>query len=251
MFSLVSNPQQRSKDFFDRIQFESPSTDSDEERRIVEVLSKREHWIGAYRKLEEKFGEFPDALVLKVAFSLEGQQAGWGAGRGSEGRIKFNLKLLGEIQRRTDENEARRKDLRDRGGNVIYRVPPPRIERIIYHELTHVLQREYEAPDWFNEGMAQLVGDDPNNLYAFAVAKKAPQDIDASGVELHDLYARGHLFWMWLESNYAVKKVVELTVFQRKPWKAALEEATGLPWSVLILSERDWSTKQLEKFKSN
>ena len=39
-------------------------------------------------------------------------------------------------------------------------------------------------------------------------------------------------------------------MFQRKPWKEAIEEATGFPWAVLLISEKDWSTKELEKFKT-
>jgi hypothetical protein len=249
ILALLVQGQQRAKDFFDRIEFEVITSDSDEERKVLDVLQKSEHWIGAYRAIETKFGAFPDNLAVKVNFSLKGVEAGWGAGQGAEGRIRFNLKVLGDIQRKRDEIELKRKESQSRGATLVTKVPPAKIDRVIYHELTHVLQREFKAPDWFNEGMAQYLADDPNNLYGFAYHNKPVQEIDAVGVDRGDMYARGHLFWKWLDSRDAVKKVVALTLFDRKEWKAALEEGTGFPWVTLVLSEKAWSEGELQKYK--
>ncbi len=246
---ILTQGQQRAADFFDRIEFGAASPDTDEERKVLELLSKRDHWVGAFRTIERSFGAFPDNLLLKVDFNLQGAEAGWGAGRDSEGKIRFNLKVLGNIQRKRDEIEEKSKEVQARGGKVVYKVPPAKIERVIYHELTHVLQREFKAPDWFNEGMAQYISDDPNNLYGFALSNKPVEEIDAPAEDPHDAYARGHLFWKWLDSRSVVKKVVELTVFQRKEWKDALEEATGLPWAVLVIAEKHWSAAELQKYK--
>ncbi|HLY11596.1 MAG TPA: hypothetical protein VKW04_20005, partial [Planctomycetota bacterium] len=64
-----------------------------------------------------------------------------------------------------------------------------------------------------------------------------------------DLYARGHVFWMWLDSKGAVRKTADLVVAQHRPWKEALEESTGFPWPVLALAEREWSAKEVEKLQ--
>jgi hypothetical protein len=249
ILALLPQGQQRAKTFVDRIEFAAATPDGDEERKVLEMLQKREHWMGAYRTIESRFGTFPDNLALKVEFSLKGLEAGWGAGQGDEGRIRFNLKVLGDIQRRTDEVEAKRKEAQVRGGKLVTKVPPAKIDRVIYHELTHVLQREYKAPDWFNEGMSQYLADDPNNLYSFAYNNKPVQEIDAGVADRNDVYARGHLFWKWLESKDVVKKVVALSIFDRKEWKTALEEGTGFPWVTLVLAEKAWSEGEVQKYK--
>jgi hypothetical protein len=246
---LCAQEQRREADFFDRVEFGATNPDADEERKVLEVLSKREHWIGAFRTIERTFGAFPDNLVVKVDFSLKGPEAGWGAGRGSEGKIRFNLNVLGNIQRKINEIEEKSKEAQARGGKVVYKVPPAKIERVIYHELTHVLQREYMAPGWFTEGMATFVADDPNNLYGFAVANKPIEEIDAALTDPHDSYARGHLFWKWIETRSAVKKVAELALVEHKVWKDALEEGTGFPWAVLVITERKWSAAEIQKYK--
>jgi len=241
--------EQRARDFYDRIQFEAPSPDSDEGRKVAEILLKRENWIGAYRSIEQRLGEMPDNLVLRVDFTLEGEEVGWGGSNGSEGRVRFNLKQLTERQRKIDEIELKRKEATARGQRVVFRVPPIRMERLIYHELTHVFQRGVKAPGWFIEGMAQLISDDPNNLAGFANANKKVLAIDEETLDRNDTYARGHIFWKWIDSKGAAKKAADLAILQRKPWQEALEEATGVPWLLLTLTERDWSAKEVEKLQ--
>jgi hypothetical protein len=121
------------------------------------------------------------------------------------------------------------------------------MERLIHHELTHVFQRGCKAPLWLIEGMAQLISDDPNNLAAYANANKKVQLIDEETLDRNDTYARGHVFWKWIDSKDAAKKAANLIILQRKPWKEALEEASGLPWLVLTLAERDWSAKEVDR----
>jgi hypothetical protein len=98
--------------------------------------------------------------------------------------------------------------------------------------------------------MAQLIGDDPNNVAAFVNANKRVQSIDEESSDRNDAYARGHLFWRWLDSRGAVKKTVDLVILQRMSWKEGLEEATGFPWSILAITERDWSQKEVEKLQA-
>jgi hypothetical protein len=132
---------------------------------------------------------------------------------------------------------------------MVFKVPPVRFDRVIYHELTHVLQQGYDGPLWFLEGMAQLAGDDMNAICGFAVAKKPLKNIDAPLAEKGDNYARGHLFWKWLESRYAVQKTVQHTIFERRPWKESLEDATQQSWASIVATEREWSERELEKLR--
>jgi len=241
---------QRAQEFFDRIRFEPPSPYSDQGRKVADILLKKENWIGAFKTMEQQLGAMPDDLSLKVDFTLEGTDAGWGGSSGGDAKIRFNLKLLTETQKKIEDIEEKRKEAQARGGRMVYRVPPLRMERLIYHELTHVFQRGCEAPGWFVEGMAQLIGDDPNNIAAFSNANKKVVGIDEETLDRNDTYARGHLFWKWLDSKGVVKKTTDLVVFQHRPWKEALEEATGFPWAILILSEREWSANELDRLQS-
>jgi hypothetical protein len=247
---LLPDAEQRAREFFERLRFEAPAPESEEARKVAGILQNRETWIGAYRALEERLGLLPDGLTVSVDFTLEGDEAGFGSGNGREGRVRFNLKQLGERQRRIDETEARRKEAEIRGKHMVYRVPPLRMDRLVYHELTHVFQRGCQAPAWFLEGMAQLMSEDPSNLAAFANENsKKVQSIDEPTSDRNDTYARGHVFWLWLDSKGAARKVADLCVLQGRPWKEALEEATGFPWAVLTVAERNWSEREVEKLR--
>jgi hypothetical protein len=247
LFLVVLRDDDRALRFFERVRFEKPELLDEDGRRVLEIFVKKEHWTGAHRTLEERFGKFPDDLEVVVDFRLEGDQLGSAVGVGSKGKVSFNLKRLIEGQKKLDELERRKKEARAEGRTLVMKIPALKFERIIYHEMTHVLQRAYEAPPWFVEGMAEFVGDDENAIYSYAVSGRRVKDIDDPVAERIDTYARGHLFWNWLEERGAAKKAVELSILQRKPWKEAIEEATKLPWSVIVPSERDWSVKEVER----
>jgi hypothetical protein len=134
---------------------------------------------------------------------------------------------------------------------MVFRVPPAKLERFVPHELCHVLQkqRKVEAPEWFEEGLAQWVGEDPNVLTGFAIAGKKVDVVDAATSDPDDVYARGHLFFLWLDSRGALKKAVRAAFFESAPWKKALEDATGLPWDKLIAAEREWSAVEAAKLR--
>jgi hypothetical protein len=245
----IGADDQRAGEFFERIRFEKPAPDSDEARRVLDILLKKEHWIGAYRALEQKYGPFPDDLAVEVDFTLSGSEVGWGKGQGRGGKVRFNLALLAEQVRKADELQAKIKEAQGRGQKATIKVPPIRIERVIYHELTHVLQRDAEGPGWFIEGMAQLAGDDPNNIASFAHGGKAVQGIDAEGMDRNTVYARGHLFWKWLESVGAAKKTAGLILAGHRSWKESLEEATGQSWLLILVAEQEWSAKEVERLR--
>lgn len=247
---LGPEPRDRAQDFYDRIQFERPSPDSDEGRKVVETLLKKEHWLAAYKAIENLLGPMSDDYALSVDFSLEGKEAGWGGGTADSGRIRFNLKLLTEVQKSTDALYEQIREAEGRGKTVTFKVPPVRIPRLVYHELTHIFQRGNAAPAWFMEGMAQLVSDDPSNIAAFLNEGKKVKSIEEVGADRNDAYARGHLFWKWLDSRGVARKVANISIIQRKSWRDALEEATGSPWAVLVLTEREWSAKEAERLQS-
>jgi hypothetical protein len=241
---------QRALRFFDSIRFQKYEPEGDEGRRVMEILLNKEHWVSAYRTLEEKLGPFPDALILSVDFDFDGEPLARASGKGTEGRVTFNLKRLAEERKKLDALEEERKVLAIQGRSIHFNVPPMRFDRIIYHELTHVFQRNYEAPEWFNEGMAQWIGEDLNCVSTLAYTGAKVDFIDAVSHKKIEIYARGHLFWEWLASLGAARKVVEQTVFRRRPWKEAVEEATGNPWTVALIVEREWSSNEVERIRS-
>ena len=245
----VLAPDLRALQLYERMQFQPADPKDDAARRVVEVLLKKEHWVGAYSSLAEKFGHFPEGLVVTVDFDLPGDELAQGGSRRTKGIVSFNLEKLAEAQRAIDEVLEKKRVAEARGQRFVMTVPPLKFERIIYHELMHVLQQSYDAPTWFLEGMAQLAGEDPNMMYGFALQRKKIRSIDVELTDRGEIYARGHFFWRWLESRHLAQKVVELTVFQRRGWKESLTEASGLSWESLVDTEREWSEKELEKLR--
>lgn len=246
---LAFGLQDRAEKLFERITIEKVEPRSDEERRVVDVLTRKENWLAAIRAVEEKIGTFPEGLTVKATFDWPGDEYAHGGGAGDRGWVRFNLKKLEAYQKKIDAVEQQRIEEEKKGRRVVLRVPPARFDRILWHEMTHVLQRGYDAPDWFREGMAVWVSDDPNCLAAFANLGKKADRIETVLADTNDTYARGHLFWKWLASKELVKKTVDATVIGRKEWKASLEEATGLTWEKLVAAEQEWSAKELEKIR--
>lgn len=238
----------RADTFFERLRFAPVETPDAESRRVVEILKSKEHWVGAYRFLEERFGKFPDNQEVAVDFGLEGdEELGVGGTWGVHGRIRFNLKRLARSQKFLDELEAAKQAAIAEGKRIIVKVPPFRIERVIYHELTHILQRNYDAPEWFLEGMAQYVAGEEHQIYMLAFSGRRLKDIEEPLAKRIDAYGRGHLFWNWLHDRGSAAEAIQLSIILRKGWKEALEEATKLPWSVIVPTEREWSAKQLDE----
>jgi hypothetical protein len=239
----------RAEKFFERVAIQKVDPSSDEERRVVEVLARKEHWVAAFRALEEKVGPFPDETSVKVTFDWAGDEYAHGGATSEKGWVRFNLKKLEQYQKKIDEIDKQRKALEAAGKRAVFRVPPARFDRMIWHELTHVLQRGADAPDWFKEGMAEWVSEDVNVLASFAASDRKVGGIEAPMQEKAETYARGHLFWKWLDSKGAARKTAAATVVARRDWKIALEEATGLPWEKLVAAEQEWSAKEVEKLR--
>jgi hypothetical protein len=245
--AALAADDERANGFFERIRFEKPEAPGEEGRRVLEILLKKEHWVGAYRTLEERFGKFPDDLALSVDFRLQGDKLGSARAGGTKGEISFNFQRLVEGQKKLDDFERLRIQARAEGKVLIVKIPALKFDRIIYHEMTHILQRNYDAPGWFTEGMAEFVADDENAIYSLAASGRRVKEVDDPVAERIDTYARGHLFWNWLDERGAAKKAIELSIVQRRPWKEAIEESAGIPWTVIVPSERDWSIKEVER----
>jgi hypothetical protein len=162
------------------------------------------------------------------------------------------MRRLAEYLEKLDAIEAQRKEFEKAGKRLVYKVPPTKFDRLVYHELTHVLQSGYEAPKWFTEGLASWIGDDPVYLYAFATADKRVGEIDEALEEEDDAYGRGLIFFKWLEQKSgrdALRKLAKETYLDRKPWKESLEKVTGLSWSDLRKEEREWSARRMRGYK--
>lgn len=217
--------------------------------KATALLSDRARWAAGFKTVEDKLGgRFDDATAVEVTWDYEGAEFAKMAG---DLRIRFNLAKLEAYQKKLDELEERRRELAKEGKRMVYRLPPAKIERFIPHELTHVLQkqRKVQAPEWYEEGLAQWVGDDPNVLIGYALSGKAVGRIDEKPADPDDVYARGHLFFKWLDSKGAVRKAVQPAFFDGVAWKKALEDAVGLDWGALVAAEQAWSARELEKLR--
>lgn len=234
----------RIEELVSRVSFRQVETRTPEERTVYATLSRADLWRDAFRSVEKQVGRFPDGLSIEADFEYEGAELAKAAGKGAHGRIRFNLKRLALHRRQMDENDRKRIELEKTGRTLVYKVPPIRIERVIHHEMVHVRQQGYTAPDWFNEGLAVLVGDDPNPLYAFVHAGKEVGLLDLLPNEGLDGYARGHLFWKWLSHQGWAEKTVQLTVVARNDWQTALQAVSGFSWSELVFLEREWSASE-------
>jgi len=241
--------QDRAETLLKLVTFEKVEPADDAERRVLETLTRRENWLEAFRAVEAKLGPFVDGLAIHVSFDWPGDDYAHGGAGPVKGWVRFNLRKLAEYQGKIDALEKQRKDEEKKGRRLVFKVPPARFDRMIWHELSHVLQRGLEAPDWFKEGMAVWTADDPNCLAAFAAAGKKAEPVDSPLSDRNDTYARGHLFWKWLDSKGLVRKVVDPVVSREKGWKKALEEATALPWDKLVAAEQEWSAKELETLR--
>jgi hypothetical protein len=242
---LTGLRDERADRFFDQMKIDPPDLSDDMERRVAVNLLQKEYWVGAYTELANRFGPFPDDLDVSVDFKHPGPEAAVTRCRKKERKVSFNLKMMVDLQKQHDELARRKRE----GKNAEFKVPPMKMDRLIVHEMTHVLQGACDAPQWFIEGMAQLAADDLNAIAKFLHDDKKIRPLDAAISDLNEIYARGHLFWKWLDARGAMPKTVELVFGQRVPWKQALEEAAGRSWTNIVADERDWSVRELQRLK--
>ena len=247
LLGILAWPGQ-AEDFVDNIIFEPPATESELARVGREEVCRRETWLEAYRAIESRLGAMPRRMRLTVKFDWTGPEFAKAAAQNGQGWIRFNPARLEEHVRRMREIEAEKARVARSGGTLVFRVPPVRLDRVVWHELTHVFQSNYSAPEWFNEGMAQWLSEDLNCLSAFVQSGRGVRAIERLGSDRVDLYARGHLFWSWLDSRNVLRLVAQ-SVVDRRPWRAALEDATGLSWDSIVATEREWSEQEVDRLR--
>ena len=245
VLSLAVLPDERAERYFERMKIEAPDLSDDVARRVVVYMLQKEHWVGAFTDVSDRFGRFPDDLELSVDFKLDAEEIGRTSSAGNEWKISFNLKKLVELQKRYDQVEQWKRENK----RMVFKVPPLKMDRLIYHEVTHILQGQFDAPRWFVEGMAQMVGDDLNAVCQFVKDNKSIRGLDNEITDRLETYARGHLFWKWLDTRGATLRTYELAFVKRLPWKQALEEATNRSFANIVAEEREWATQEVQKYK--
>jgi hypothetical protein len=247
-------PEARAKEIVGRMTFpdaESVKAWTDrgpEYKSLADILLRRENWILAVRELEERLGPFGDAWTIEVALDeWDGSLAAKTERGGDKGRIRFNMRRLGEYERKMMALRKQADDLKREGKRMAWKVPPVKYVRLLHHELTHVLQGVHQAPGWFHEGLATWAGADMNYVIAYAHARKPVLSIEVDlSAGPDDEYGRGMMFFRWLESvrgAAGVRKLYRATVVDGREWKPALEEVSGLAWADLVEAERAWSVK--------
>ena len=246
---LVLALQDRADRFFEALRFEDAKPESEPGDRVYAMLRKKENWLEAFRAIEARVGPMPEKIALTVAFDYDGEEVAQAAARGGAGRIRFNLKRLEAYQVKLDNYEIQKKDLAKKGSRLVFKVAPARLDRVIWHELTHIFHGDYDAPEWFKEGLAQWLSDDPNTIQAFALSKKDVEAIERPVAGRNDVYARGHLFWSWIETRVAVRAVVKATVVEGGAWKPSIEKVLGLSWASIEAAERAWSAAEVESVR--
>lgn len=220
---------------------------SEQHARVVEIVADRQNWVEGLKRIEQKLGFFDEELTVAVTLDeWDSTQAALGGGRDGDGAIKFNMKTLAAYQHRIDEFEALQKE----GPLKIY-VPPTQIKRTVWHELTHVYQDELESPEWFREGMACLVEQNESVLRWFAYEKREVKPLDEEPAK-DEVYARGWLFWLWLEEEAGaegVRQIARATCADGMKWRDAVEATLEMKWNDVIKAEREWSVEHVAKIR--
>lgn len=249
LLAVLAPQESRAEGLFDRVTFGEAQPQGEPGERVLALLKSREHWLAAARAIESRLGPWREKQTVQVSFDYDGDDAARTATIDGVGRIRFNLKKLEELQIRADELERQKRELAKEGKRLRFKVPPARLDRLLWHELTHVFHGDLDAPDWFTEGLATWLSEDLNNLHAYAAFGPAVEEIDGAVGDKMTVYARGHLFWSWVAARGGVKPVVKAVVVDRAPWKASLEKVLGLPWEEIQKAELEWSAKEVAKLR--
>lgn len=219
----------------------------DREKRLVALLTERKHWAAAFREIDEKLGLFSDESRVRVMIEdLDETWPAQGGGRNGKGAVRFNMRKLVEYQKKEDEHLR----LVASGKKLKVIVPPTRLETILTHELVHVFCGTLPE-NWLTEGMACWAAGDTALFYGFNHRGARVEPLDRA-VPAEDAYARGMLFFAWLEEQHGRGKVRELVARVREKSEAggaAAAAVIGREWASLLPEEKTWSEKHLAKFK--
>ena len=217
---------------------------------VLGIVMKRETWTAAVKFIEEHVGPFADDWKIAVTLEeWEGSHASHGERTEKAATVKFNMKRLSAYEKKMIDLRRQEAELMKKGKRFAWKIPPLKYDRLIVHELVHIVQGTGGAPDWFREGMASWAGADPNYVMAFLYNNDAVKEVD-SPLEGDDLYGRGHLFMMWLESKAGrevFKKAAKAIFLDGGEVKGSLEKLLGMAWDKLSAEELAWTTQYAKK----
>jgi hypothetical protein len=209
-------------------------------REALDILTDRMNWERGLAEIEDRLGLFRESLDIRITLEEGpgGSGAAEGGGRNGCGIIRFHMSTLSDYMRILREHERRARNPR-----AIVIVPPMHVDRMIWHELTHVFQNDRDLPDWFREGMACYVEQNDAHLRGYVSRGEPMDNLDAEWSRDRS-YARGWLFWRWLEAEHgreAVHELVRRTIEDGEGWRTAIEATTHLSWSEVVQREFAWS----------
>ena len=253
---VVQSADDHARAVVDRIAFpkadvvKSWSDKGPEYKNVLEVVLKRETWRAAVKIIEEHLAPVADDWKIEVTLSeWEGSHPAEGERKGTAAPVKFNMKRLSEYERKMIDFRKQEEELRKKGKRFAWKIPPLKYDRLVVHELVHVVQGEYKSPPWFHEGMACWAGADPNYTMAYLYHNEEVKDVEAP-LEGDDLYGRSQLFMMWLEKKAgkeAFKKAAKAALLEGGEAKSVLEKLLGTTWEKISAEELAWTTSYAKK----
>ena len=249
---VVQSPDDRAKAVVDRISFpkaEEVKTWADkgpEYKNVLDVVLKREAWRAAVKHVEELLAPISDDWKIEVSLSeWEGNHPAEGDRKGTAAPVKFNMKRLSAYELKMIDFRRQAEELKKKGKRLDWKVPPLKYDRLIVHELVHVVQGEYASPEWFREGLASWAGADPNYVMAYLYNNLEVKEVEAP-LDGDDLYGRSQIFMLWLEKRSGreiFKKMVKATILDGAEVKETLAKLLGMSWEKIVEEELIWTTQ--------
>ena len=253
---LLQTPDDRAKAIVGRIAFpaaEEVKTWSDkgpEYKNVLDIVLKRESWRSAVKLVEERLAPFGGDWTIQVSLAeWEGDHPSEADRKDKAATVRFNMKRLSAYEKKMIDYRRQEEELRKQRKKIVWKVPPLKYDRLIVHELVHVLQGPYASPPWFHEGLASWAGADPNYVMAYLYNNEEVKDVE-SPLDGDNLYGRGHLFMMWLEKKSGpgvFAKLAKATIVEGADAKAALEKLLETSWEKITAEELAWTLQYAKK----
>jgi hypothetical protein len=253
---FLQSPDDHAKAVVDRIVFPKAeevkawADKGPEYANVLTVVMKRETWTAAVKFIEERLAPFADDWKIEVSLTeWEGGHPTQGERAEKAASVRFNMKRLSAYEKKMIDFRRQEAELKTKGKRFAWKIPPLKYDRLIVHELVHVLQGTYKSPEWFREGLASWAGADPNYVMAFLYNNDEVKEVE-SPLEGDDLYGRSQLFMMWLEKKAGrevLKKAAKATILDGGEAKAALEKLLGSTWEKISAEELAWTTEYARK----
>ena len=253
---LLQSPDDRAREIVGRITFPTAEvvktwTDKGPEyKNVLDVVLKRESWKSAVKQVEERLGPFGGDWTIQVTLAeWEGNHPSEADRKDKAAGVRFNMKKLSSYEKKMIDFRRQEEELKKQRKRFAWKVPPLKYERLIVHELVHVLQGTYASPPWFHEGLASWAGADPNYVMGYLYANDEVKDVE-SPLDGDNLYGRSQLFMMWLEKKSGAgvfAKLVKATIVDGTEAKAAIEKLLETTWDKITAEELAWTTQYAKK----